>query len=243
MPCSRPLPAALAAVLAVLACLAAAATASAASHVSVSMTGAGTVQVDQVGGGLIASCPQHAPLGNPDNGPAIAACAMDWAPTCTPGGSAATCALAFKAVAKLPAPPDLTQGELGGWAFTGWSDGPCKGTRATTCSFTVGSCAKDGTCTYADVGLGVAFDDTRAPTARFEDPPSGTLTDSAGRVAVSLRSNEYTSQETSHFECRVDQGDWAACPGPPATWVVTVDDGPHQLRVRAVDPSGNRQTA
>jgi len=47
----------------------------------------------------------------------------------------------------------------------------------------------------------------------------------------------------STFECRLDQDAWRSCAAPPGTYVIQVDDGPHQLRVRASDPSGNKQQA
>src|SRR4051794_18873597 len=209
------------------------------------MVGAGTARLTAASKGqaLHAGCPLHAPLANPDNGQPLLACGLDWAPVCTPAGSAASCRLTVRAVAAVPAAPDLAAGEGGGWAFTGWTAGPCSGSRALACAFDLGTCAKGGACAYTGVALAVAFNDTRAPTARIVDRPPAVGTSEGGRVAFSFRSNEYASQEVSTFECRLDQDAWRSCAAPPGTYVIQVDDGPHQLRVRASDPSGNKQQA
>ena len=226
-------------VLVVAALLVAAGPARAGSLVSVRMTGAGTVTLAGPGG-LAATCPAQAPLANPDTGAStIDACAVDWAPTCTPGGSG-TCRLQATATARVPGPPQLTSAELGGWALLPWTAGPCAGARGAACAVPLGSCTAQG-CTYQDAALGVAFDDTRAPVAAVADQPPAVLISSDGVATFRLRSNEYGSQETASFECQLDGGQFQPCPGRPAAFQAVVGDGAHSLRVRATDPSGNQQ--
>src|SRR4051794_21608706 len=80
-----------------------------ASTITVQMTGAGTVQLASVTGApaRAGGCPEHAPLANPDTGPAITACTQEWAPTCSPAGGAASCDLRVRATPAVPGAPDL----------------------------------------------------------------------------------------------------------------------------------------
>src|SRR4051812_30575446 len=92
--------------------LTAPAVAGAARTITVKMTGAATVGLEVAAGtpAQTASCPEHPDLPRPDTGPAYSACAVTFAPVCTPASGAANCLVRVRATPKVPAAPDLDQG-------------------------------------------------------------------------------------------------------------------------------------
>jgi hypothetical protein len=74
--------------------------------------------------------------------------------------------------------------------------------------------------------------------AADEVPPETTITSApAGPTASGRVPFSFTADEPGSFECRVDEGPWAACASPFTTPPQT--QGPHTFRVRAVDLAGN----
>jgi endonuclease/exonuclease/phosphatase family metal-dependent hydrolase/dipeptidyl aminopeptidase/acylaminoacyl peptidase len=74
--------------------------------------------------------------------------------------------------------------------------------------------------------------DTRAPAATLGGGPSGAATREAAATFVLG-----TDEDEATFECRVGDGDWAACASP---WTVALEEGTRAYAVRAVDWAGNR---
>src|SRR4051794_16627408 len=213
--------------------------AAAAGTVTVQMTGAGTVALQVAAGtpAQTASCPEHPDLSKPDTGPAYQACAVSFAQTCAATGTA-TCLVRVSATPKVPGPPDLDQGEVGGWRALAWTSGPCAG-KTGACAFTVGTCTAGPTCTYTDVELTAAFDDVRDPRAVVYTGPPALSTDPNGVASFLLGSNEYKQHETATLTCLLDGVKVDACQRRPQITVLTgVADGDHALKVQATDPSG-----
>jgi hypothetical protein len=73
--------------------------------------------------------------------------------------------------------------------------------------------------------------DSTAPQTTIDSGPSGTIAMSAATFAFS------GSEAGSTFECRIDQGSWAACASPHS--VPGLADGAHLFEVRATDTAGN----
>ena len=73
--------------------------------------------------------------------------------------------------------------------------------------------------------------DKAPPQTSFGSSPSGTV--NTATPSFNLASDE----PGSSFECSLDNGAFAACSTPHTT--APLADGPHQLRARAIDPSGN----
>jgi len=72
--------------------------------------------------------------------------------------------------------------------------------------------------------------DRKAPATKLTEAPNAFSQDDARF--------EFTSTEKhSSFECKLDEGDYAACSSPKT--YAGLDDGGHRFRVRAVDQAGN----
>ncbi|CAM3379963.1 choice-of-anchor J domain-containing protein [Nocardioides dubius] len=72
--------------------------------------------------------------------------------------------------------------------------------------------------------------DTVAPDVTLSDAPSGTITSDATSVS-------FSADEEATFECRLDDGDWAACTSPAS--FTGLADGEHTVHVRGTDTSEN----
>jgi len=178
-------------------------------------------------------------------GKVVPACKYHLTATACPGG-ADSCDLMLTATARVPGGGDVAASETTWWSFDGWTEGPCAGQKVPACSFSWGHC-EAGACTFEARRITASFADTHTPTARFESQPNGLVLSPTGTAVFALRSDEYRSAEYSRFECELDGAAWNACqpappPAAPGTYVVTsVGDGPHLLRVRAIDPSARTQ--
>jgi hypothetical protein len=75
--------------------------------------------------------------------------------------------------------------------------------------------------------------DTTPPNTTFDSGPGDGSTIADATPTFSFHSGD----NTASFECRVDSDSFAACSNPHTT--AALDDGPHTIRVRAVDPVGN----
>jgi subtilisin-like proprotein convertase family protein len=73
--------------------------------------------------------------------------------------------------------------------------------------------------------------DTTAPDTTIGDGPSGTVNSTEAVFQFS------STQANSSFECRLDDGGFAACSSPKS--YSGLSDGPHSFDVRATDPAGN----
>jgi hypothetical protein len=80
---------------------------------------------------------------------------------------------------------------------------------------------------------GAAIEDTVPPDTTIEFGPSGLTLDSEPRFGYS------SSDFKARFECSVDAGPFAPCPGNVLRIEPALPDGPHSFAVRAVDPAGN----
>ena len=72
--------------------------------------------------------------------------------------------------------------------------------------------------------------DTVAPTATIDSGPADPSKSAAASFA-------FSADEAAGFECRLDDGDWAACESPQA--YADLADGDHGFQVRATDAAGN----
>jgi hypothetical protein len=73
--------------------------------------------------------------------------------------------------------------------------------------------------------------DTRPPETTITAGPAGSTADSTPTFGFS------SDQAGSSFQCRVDGGAWASCTSP--TTLAALNQGPHNLEVRARDVGGN----
>ncbi|QJR15056.1 hypothetical protein [Usitatibacter palustris] len=73
--------------------------------------------------------------------------------------------------------------------------------------------------------------DTSAPSTTLNSGPSGTVSSTSATFTFS------SNQTGSTFECRMDNGSFAACTSPKA--YTGLSPGSHTFRVRAIDPAGN----
>ena len=72
--------------------------------------------------------------------------------------------------------------------------------------------------------------DTVAPPAKVDSGP-------ADPTSSRLASFAFSADEAVRFECRLDDGDWAACESPQG--YADLADGDHSFQVRATDGAGN----
>ena len=100
----------------------------------------------------------------------------------------------------------------------------------------------DGTHTYAARAIDSATNassptnrtvtvDTALPDTAITGGPNGPISDETPTFT-------FSSEANATFECSIDAGAHTACPNPFTTQ--TLNQGPHTLSVRAVDPAGNR---
>jgi hypothetical protein len=73
--------------------------------------------------------------------------------------------------------------------------------------------------------------DTALPDTAITGGPNGPISDATPTFT-------FSSEAGATFECSIDAGAHTACPNPFTT--PTLNQGPHTLSVRAVDPAGNR---
>jgi hypothetical protein len=92
-------------------------------------------------------------------------------------------------------------------------------------------CAR--TCGFLKPSVSVSFKDLTAPETQIDARPAGTV--AGGRATIAFHSSE-----SATFECRLDSAGFAPCVSPLA--LSQLGDGPHTAQVRAVDPSGNRDS-
>jgi hypothetical protein len=122
---------------------------------------------------------------------------------------------------QAPGSPTIDAGVLD--AFTGSTDfeGDPRAVRAT------GGCPA-----LPDIGA-----DEQVTTLECE-PPETTIEGASGATEDSTPTFQLISNEpASTFECRVDEGSFAACTSPYTTPVLGL--GAHTMAARAIDPSGN----
>lgn len=86
-------------------------------------------------------------------------------------------------------------------------------------------------------GLGEVTPVARTFTIDHTAPVAQITSGSSGLVNNRVSTFAFTANEASSFECKVDDGAFAACTSPFAT--ESLADGPHSFQVRATDAAGN----